>query len=157
MDSFTPVIQIFQKIVCKCHDVSTTPMVFLHLIWLLIWAGYSIMWGGKYILKEHLRTCYGRREWKCQRWEEIMVLVYSVFLFRNILNACFIPFVSNGLPRIKLSLKKYWLTDLLFCSVFNESTLVCLLFGWVFFSWGLVFLISCLGGHCMFTGHMVWV
>lgn len=109
-----------------------TPMVFLYLIRLLIGAACSIMWGGKHILKEHFRIYYGRRGWNCQRWEEIIVLVYSVFLFRNILNACFLPSVSNVLPRIKLSLKEYWLTDLLFYSVFNESTLVCFLVGWVF-------------------------
>lgn len=50
-----------------------------------------------------------------------MVLVYSVLLFRGILNACFIPSVSNVLPRIKLSLRMHWLTDLFLYSVFNES------------------------------------
>lgn len=67
--------------------------------------------GGKHILKERFRTYYGRVGWNCQRWGEIIVLVYSVFLFRNILNACFIPSVVKCPAQNKVILEGVLTTD----------------------------------------------
>lgn len=40
-------------------------------------------------------------------YKEIMVLVYSMFLFKKVIYVCSVPSLSSLLPRIKLLLKKY--------------------------------------------------